>query len=183
MIVGEVRGQEAYVLFQALATGHGGMCTMHAENVQSAVRRLTQKPMDISPAYIPLMNIVMSVQRVHLVKNGEKKAYRRVLSVNEIIDSEKFVNPFKWDPIKDKQTIDLDSSFLLTNFSERLGITREQLITEMNRRSEVLRWMRKSNIRSYKEVASIIAEYYARPKEFYQKILLGEEVKPVAVSR
>jgi len=139
--------------------------------------------MDISPAYIPLMNIVMSVQRVHLVKNGEKKAYRRILSVNEIIDSEKYVNPFKWDPIKDQQTIDLNSSFLLTNFSERLGITREQLITEMNRRSEVLRWMRKGNIRSYKEVASIIAEYYARPKEIYQKILESEEVKPVAASR
>jgi archaeal flagellar protein FlaI len=183
MIVGEVRGQEAYVLFQALATGHGGMCTMHAENVQSAIRRLTQKPMDISPAYIPLMNIVMSVQRVHLVKNGEKKAYRRILSVNEIIDSEKFVNPFKWDPIKDQQIMDFDCSFLFTNISERLGITREQLITEMNRRTEVLRWMRKDNIRSYKEVASIIAEYYARPKEFYEKIMAGEEVKPVAASR
>ncbi len=183
MIVGEVRGQEAYVLFQALATGHGGMCTMHAENVQSAIRRLTQKPMDISPAYIPLMNIVMSVQRVHLVKNGEKKAYRRILSVNEIIDSEKFVESFKWDPIKDEQSIDLESSFLLTNFSERLGITREQLLEEMKRRTEVLRWMRKRRIRSYKDVALIIAEYYARPKEFYQKILQGEEVKPTAVSR
>jgi Flp pilus assembly CpaF family ATPase len=183
MIVGEVRGQEAYVLFQALATGHGGMCTMHAENVQSAVRRLTQKPMDISPAYIPLMNIVMSVQRVHLVKNGEKKAYRRVLSVNEIIDSEKFVESFKWDPIKDEQMIDLEGSFLLTNFAARLGITREQLVEEMNRRTEVLRWMRKGNIRSYREVASIIAEYYARPKEFYQKIVKSEEVKPIAASR
>jgi flagellar protein FlaI len=183
MIVGEVRGQEAYVLFQALATGHGGMCTMHAENVQSAVRRLTQKPMDISPAYIPLMNIVMSVQRVHLVKNGEKKAYRRVLSVNEIVDSEKFVESFKWDPIKDKQIINLTDSFLLTNFAERLGITRDQLLTEFNRRTEVLRWMRKSNIRSYKEVASIIAECYARPKEFYEKILAGEEVKPVGAAR
>jgi flagellar protein FlaI len=156
---------------------------MHAENVQSAVRRLTQKPMDISPAYIPLMNIVMSVQRVHLVKNGEKKAYRRILSVNEIIDSEKFVNPFKWDPIKDQQVIDLDSSFLINNFSERLGITREQLIIEMNRRTEVLRWMRKGNIRSYKEVASIIAEYYARPKEFYAKIMDIEEIKSVAASK
>jgi hypothetical protein len=129
------------------------------------------------------MNIVMSVQRVHLVKNGEKKAYRRVLSVNEIIDSEKFVESFKWDPIKDKQTIDLEGSFLLTNFSERLGITRKQLIEEMNRRTEVLRWMRKSNIRSYKEVASIIAEYYARPKEFYRKIVESEEAKPVGTSR
>jgi len=158
MIVGEVRGQEAYVLFQALATGHGGMCTMHAENVQSAVRRLTQKPMDISPAYIPLMNIVMSVQRVHLVKNGEKRAYRRILSVNEVVDHENFKNPFKWDPIKDEQTIDLDSSFLLTTMSERLGKTRIELIEELKNRSDVLRWMRKQKIRSYKEVASIIAE-------------------------
>ncbi len=170
MIVGEVRGQEAYVLFQALATGHGGMCTMHAENVQSAVRRLTQKPMDISPAYIPLMNIVMSVQRVHLVKNGEKRAYRRVLQVNEIEDYEKYVHPFKWDPIKDEQILDLDSSFLLTNISERLGLTRKQLLEEMNRRSEVLRWMRQKNIRSYKEVATIIAEYYARPKDILEKV-------------
>lgn len=179
MIVGEVRGQEAYVLFQALATGHGGMCTMHAENVASAVKRLTQKPMDISPAYIPLMNIVMSVQRVHLVKNGEKRAYRRVLSVNEIEDFEKYVNPFKWDPVKDEQTIDLDSSFLLTNISERLGYSREQLIAEMNRRAEVLHWMREKNIRSYKEVANIIAEYYARPKDIQEKVHL--EVGTLAV--
>jgi flagellar protein FlaI len=183
MIVGEVRGQEAYVLFQALATGHGGMCTMHAENVQSAVRRLTQKPMDISPAYIPLMNIVMSVQRVHLVKNGEKRAYRRVLSVNEVVDHENFKNPFKWDPIKDEQTIDLDSSFLLTTMSERLGKTRIELIEELKNRSDVLRWMRKQKIRSYKEVASIIAEYYARPKEIYKKIVDSEEVKRVAISK
>jgi len=183
MIVGEVRGQEAYVLFQALATGHGGMCTMHAENVQSADRRLTQKPMDISPAYIPLMNIVMSVQRVHLVKNGEKKAYRRVISVNEIVDHEKFQNPFKWDPVKDEQIIDLDSSFLLTNIAERLGKSRRQILLEMKRRSEVLRWMREQKIRSYKEVAAIIAEYYARPKEIYKKVHASEEVKPVAATR
>jgi flagellar protein FlaI len=183
MIVGEVRGQEAYVLFQALATGHGGMCTMHAENVQSAVRRLMQKPMDISPAYIPLMNVVMSVQRVHLVKNGEKRAYRRILSVNEIIDSENYVNPFKWDPIKDEQIIDLDCSFLITNISERLGVAREQLVNEIKRRSNVLHWMRTHKIRSYKEVAAIIAEYYARPKEFSKRILETEEVKPVAASR
>jgi len=176
MIVGEVRGQEAYVLFQALATGHGGMCTMHAENVQSAVKRLTQKPMDISPAYIPLMNIVISVQRVHLVKNGEKRAFRRVLSVNEIEDYDKYITPFKWDPVKDEQIVNLDSSFLLTNIAERLGLTREELLSELRHRSEVLRWMRKKNIRSYKEVASIIAEYYARPKDILEKVHLEDDV-------
>jgi hypothetical protein len=38
--------------------------------------------------------------------------------------------------------------------------------------------MREQKIRSYKEVAAIIAEYYARPKIFYEKIKAGEEVKP-----
>jgi flagellar protein FlaI len=183
LIVGEVRGQEAYVLFQALATGHGGMCTMHAENLDSAVKRLTQKPMEISPAYIPLMNVVISVQRVHLVKNGIKKAYRRILSTNEIANYENYLNIFRWDPNTDQQIASLENSAMLSSLSKRLGVTTQDLLEEMKKRSNVLRWMRQQKIRSYKEVASIIAEYYARPKEFYQKIHANEEVKTVAVSR
>ena len=183
LIVGEVRGQEAYVLFQALATGHGGMCTMHAENLDSAVKRLTQKPMEISPAYIPLMNVVISVQRVHLVKNGVKKAYRRILSTSEIANYEDYLNIFRWDPNTDQQIASPENSVLLSSVSKRLGVTTQDLLEEMKRRSNVLHWMRQQKIRSYKEVASIIAEYYARPKEFYQKIHANEEVKTVAASR
>ncbi len=183
LIVGEVRGQEAYVLFQALATGHGGMCTMHAENLDSAVKRLTQKPMEISPAYIPLMNVVISVQRVHLVKNGVKKAYRRILTTSEIANYEDYLNIFRWDPNVDQQIASPENSVLLSSVSKRLGVTTQELLEEMKRRSNVLRWMRQQKIRSYKEVASIIAEYYARPKEFYQKIHASEEVKTVAAPR
>ena len=183
LIVGEVRGQEAYVLFQALATGHGGMCTMHAENLDSAVKRLTQKPMEISPAYIPLMNIVLSVQRVHLVKSGEKKAFRRVLSVNEIVDYEKYATTFKWEPAKDAHLNSLEKSVQIKSVAERLGITPQDILNEMNRRRDVLRWMKIKNIRSYRDVATIIAEYYTRPKQFYEKIMTGEEVTPVAATR
>jgi flagellar protein FlaI len=183
MIVGEVRGQEAYVLFQALATGHGGMCTMHAEDLDSAVKRLTQKPMDISPAYIPLMNIVLSIQRVHLVKNNEKKAYRRVITVNEIADYEDYQMPCKWHPTKDEHIMDLDESKLLSSLSERQGVTKKALIEEIGRRRDVLHWMRERNIRSYKNVAAIVAEYYARPKHIYDSVLAGEEVKAIAASR
>ena len=183
LIVGEVRGQEAYVLFQALATGHGGMCTMHAENLDSAIKRLTQKPMDIAPAYIPLMNIVLSVQRVHLLKSGEKKAYRRVLNVNEIADYEDYRNVFKWHPTKDEHLPALNKSIMLSGITERLGVSKKDLLEEIERRKEILHWMRERNIRSYKDVAAIIAEYYARPKQIYEKVLAGEEVKAVAVSR
>jgi flagellar protein FlaI len=180
LIVGEVRGQEAYVLFQALATGHGGMCTMHAENLDSAIKRLTQKPMEISPAYIPLMNIVLSIQRVTRVGEGKMKAYRRVMDVYEISDYEDYKRTFKWIPIKDQHSPSLDKSVLLTTISERTGLSKKELIAEIEKRKEVLRWMRESNIRSYKDVATIIAEYYIRPAEIQERIIIKEEEKPIA---
>jgi len=183
LIVGEVRGQEAYVLFQALATGHGGMCTMHAENLDSAVKRLTQKPMDIAPAYIPLMNIVLSIQRVHLTKGTEKKAYRRVMSVNEIADYEDYRVAMKWQPNKDEYIPAFDKSLMLSIISEKTGVSRKDITDEIGRRKDVLHWMRERNIRSYKDVAAIIAEYYARPKQIYEKVLAGEEVRLVAASK
>jgi flagellar protein FlaI len=183
LIVGEVRGQEAYVLFQALATGHGGMCTMHAENLDSAIKRLTQKPMEISPAYVPLMNIILSIQRVHLVKGTEKKAYRRVMDVNEIADYGDYRNTYKWHPTRDEHLSSFDKSVMLSSISERLGQSKKELTDEIGRRATVLHWMRERNIRSYRDVAAIVAEYYARPKQIYEKVLAGEEVKAVAVSR
>jgi flagellar protein FlaI len=182
LIVGEVRGQEAYVLFQALATGHGGMCTMHAENLDSAIKRLTSKPMDISPAYIQLMNVVLSIQRVHLTKGTERKAYRRVMNVNEIADYEDYRCALRWNPAEDEYLSAFDKSAMLPAISDRIGVSKKDLIAEIGKRKDVLHWMRERNIRSYKDVAAIIAEYYARPKQIYDKVIAGEEVKIIAVS-
>ncbi|MGI0068844.1 MAG: type II/IV secretion system ATPase subunit, partial [Nitrosopumilaceae archaeon] len=81
IVVGEIRGSEAYVMFQAMATGHGGLCTMHADSLESAVKRLQQKPMDIPPAYISLMNCALVVKRV---KESSGQSGRRVMTVSEI---------------------------------------------------------------------------------------------------
>ena len=178
LVVGEVRGKEAYVLFQALATGHGGMCTLHADSIGSAVKRLTSRPMDISEAYIPLMNIVASIQRVHLPEAGELKAYRRVLSVDEVADYEDYKNTFKWMPAKDNFKAVPEKGVILPALSERMGIDMADLMEEIERRKNVLQWMRERKIRSYNEVAAIITEYYSRPKEFYEK-----EVQDFAASR
>jgi flagellar protein FlaI len=169
LVVGEVRGNEAYVLFQALATGHGGMCTMHAENVDSAIKRLTQKPMDIAPAYIQLMNLICTVHRVHVPKAGELRITRRLTAVEEILDYEKYRNAFSWKPGTDSYTASLAKSPMLAFIGKRVGKTEEELLAELERRKNVLTWMRARNIRSYKDVAAIIAEYYARPDEFYTK--------------
>lgn len=157
---------------------------MHADSLASAVKRLTQKPMDIAPAYIPLMNIVLSVQRVHIQRKGEeRRAYRRVINVNEIADYEDYRTVLKWRPSKDDYLAFFDKSVMLSFISERLGISKKELLKELQRRKTVLHWMRENKIRSYKDVAAVIAEYYARPDDFYEKISAGKEVKIVATSK
>ncbi|MGD8564782.1 MAG: type II/IV secretion system ATPase subunit [Candidatus Bathyarchaeota archaeon] len=183
LIVGEVRGQEAYVLFQALATGHGGMCTMHADSLDSAVKRLTQKPMEIAPAYIPLMNLVMSAQRVILGKGEEKKAFRRIMNVHEIADYEDYRCTYKWHPVRDEHLPTFDRSVMLSEISEQRGVSKTELLEEIARREKVLEWMRERDIRSYNDVAAIIAEYYVRPEQIYEQAITGEGVKSLAVSR
>jgi flagellar protein FlaI len=178
LVVGEVRGNEAYTLFQALATGHGGMCTMHAESVNSAVKRLTQKPMDIAPAYIQLMNIIAVVQRVHLPKGGEMRAYRRMTAVEEIADYEKYKKAYIWNPADDTFDSSIDKGIILPTLAKKLGRSEQDLLDELKRREMVLKWMKANHVRSYRDVASIIAEYYARPDEFYQK-----RVEPFAAAQ
>jgi flagellar protein FlaI len=174
-MVGEIRGSEAYTLFQALATGHGGMATMHADSVESAVKRLIQKPMDIAPAYMPLMNIVVSIQRVHLPqsKTGEMTAYRRVLNVNEIADYEDYREIFSWKAAGDVHNSNFKAGVMLNQICERRGMTWKELIEQIKQRENVLKWMRDRNIRSYRDVAGVITEYNAKPEEFYEKEVLA----------
>ena len=176
LIVGEIRGSEAYTLFQALATGHGGMATMHADSIDSAVKRLIQKPMDIAPAYMPLMNVVASIQRVHLPqsKAGEMSAYRRILSVDEIADYEDYRNTFTWKASGDMHVSNLKNGIMLNVITERSGLSWNELMAEMKRRENVLRWMRQRNIRSYRDVTGVITEYSAKPEEFYEKEVLAD---------
>jgi hypothetical protein len=138
--------------------------------------------MDIAPAYIPLMKLVLSIQRVHITKGGEKKAYRRVINVNEIVDYEDYRCTFKWHPVEDEYLPAFDKSNMLSAISGLIGASRKELLAEIDKRKDVLHWMQERNIRSYRDVAAIIAEYYARPKQIWKKVLAEVEVKAVAVS-
>jgi flagellar protein FlaI len=89
--------------------------------------------------------------------------------VDEIVDYDNYRNIFKWKPMRDSFNSSVEKSTIIPSISRHSGFTREELLEEIRRRKNVLSWMRKHNIRSYKDVAAIITEYYSRPKEFYAK--------------
>ena len=81
LMVGEVRGKEAYVVFQAMATGKTSYSTFHAEDVQAMVHRMENDPINLPRALLTALDIVMLQAQV---KVGTKMT-RRVKSLTEIV--------------------------------------------------------------------------------------------------
>ncbi len=172
IIVGEVRGEEAYVLFQALATGHGGLCTLHAEEVDTAVKRLTQPPMNIPTSIISLMNCVIAVRHVRtpvFLESGKRLASRKFISVSEMRDLGSFQEVFSWNPSTDIFQGDLSESYLLGRMASSLDIPLERLLHEVEYRKQVLRLMVERGIRDYRSVNRVLSKYYNNPKLFQRE--------------
>jgi len=174
IIVGEVRGEEAYVLFQALATGHGGLCTLHAEDVDTAIKRLTQPPMSIPTSIISLMNCVISVKNVRspvFLESGKRLSSRKFTSISEIKDSSNFQEVFTWNPSSDTYQENIAQSYLLKKMASSLDIPIEKLVDEIEYRKHVLLHMVEHGIRDYKSVNKVLSQYYSNPQLFQKEFL------------
>lgn len=174
IIVGEVRGEEAYTLFQAMSTGHLGMCTIHAESVSSVIQRLENEPMNIPRSLLTMISAVLVQGRTEI--GG--KPVRRALSMTEIVGLDRATQEiltnevYKWD-VKSDSFECLGHSHILECIMKKVGLDEKEVQEELQRRKIVLEWMVKSKIRRYTDVAGIIREYCADPLRVYRKARLG----------
>jgi archaeal flagellar protein FlaI len=174
IIVGEVRGDEAYTLFQAMATGHLGMCTIHAESVEAVIRRLESEPMNIPKTLVAMTNVVLVMERTEI--NG--KPARRIKEAAEVQGIDPKTNDigtqdvFLYNQHDDVFTF-LGQSSLLEKNAKKLGLPQDALLRELDSRRAVLEWMVKEGIRKHSDVANVIREYYANPKRVVQKARMG----------
>jgi len=174
IIVGEVRGEEAYTLFQAMATGHLGMCTIHAESAEAVINRLASEPMNIPRPLIAMINVILVMERTEV----KGKPARRVsvgtevkgfnMKTDEVLTEE----IFRWNPKFDKFTSSGDSP-LLEKHMKKMSLTEEDIQRELKARKTVLEWMVKQGIRHHGDVAKVIREYYANPNRVFQKARVG----------
>jgi len=174
IIVGEIRGAEAYTLFQGMATGHLGMCTIHAESVPAIIHRLESEPMNVARTLLTTIDIITIQTRTRIAD----LPVRRTMQISEMIgldphSKELLTNDaFKWDAKADKFNFS-GRSYLLEKISRSLGIEMKEVQNEIGRRKTVLEWMAKQGIRRYKEVAGVIRQYYAAPDKVFERARMG----------
>ena len=179
IIVGEIRGKEAYVLFQAMATGHATYSTVHADSAKSLIHRLEGKPIEIPRIMLQALDIV-SIQITTSVKGKRVRRCKQIIEIIDIDPTTKEIltnEVFRWDPIEDKH-IYTGKSYVLEGIKTRWDMDKMKISEEVRRRTEILEWMCNNNVRSFKEVAKAISRYTENPEDFIKKMRQqGEEIK------
>ncbi|MBS3054967.1 MAG: type II/IV secretion system ATPase subunit [Candidatus Aenigmarchaeota archaeon] len=173
VIVGEVRGKEAYVMFQGMSSGHPSISTFHAGAVDQVIKRLTTPPIELSPTLMESLDLI--VLMIHAKEKG--KSARRVKQVVEIESVDPKTNEikmrtvFRWNPEKDTYE-KVEDSIKIPKIVAAKGGVMEDATREIEARKKILEWFTQRQIKDYKEVTKLINLYYKEPKKLME--MMGE---------
>jgi flagellar protein FlaI len=169
LIVGEVRGKEAFVLFQGMASGHSSLSTMHADSVDTLIRRLQTPPINLSPTLVNSLDCVAIMAHV-IVKNQEIRKLREIVEIVDVNkDGTALVNtPFKWNPMKDMFFFKKQSK-VFEKISARTGVGIEKMQNELMTRSKLLYNLYRERVFGFDEVGKIINSYRKNPASVLNK--------------
>jgi flagellar protein FlaI len=173
VLVGEVRGVEAHTLFQAMATGHITLSTIHAESAATVVKRLTKHPIDVPLMLLDSLDII-AIQRQ--VKVGERPVRRctKIIEVTGIDFEDEMLKTnelFTWRPDEFEFT---GESRVFVKIMEKLNMSEEQLVEEFSRRRRILEAMSVRGMNDFQSLNRILLDYCIDP-EGTEKLVVQEE--------
>ena len=171
VIVGEVRGKEASVLFQAMAAGHPSISTIHADSVETVIRRLETPPINLSPTLVNSLDAVAVMTHATV----DRQETRRLREVIEVVDvTAKGValtnTPFVWNPSEDSFYFKTESK-VFDKICKRHGLTKKEIIKEFQLRTKLLFALYKKRIYDFETVQKVINGYYKNPGFLLSKYL------------
>lgn len=168
ILIGEIRGVEGNIAFQAMQTGHGVMSTFHASSVEKLIQRLTGDPINVPRPYIDNLDVVI-IQAA--VRGPDGRTVRRVVSVNEIVDYDpssntySFITAFRWKAENDTFQFpgDMSSYALEQKIAMKRGLPeskRRAIYSELRRRAAILQKLHRKGVKDFDRLFGVLAEAY-----------------------
>ncbi|WP_393971820.1 type II/IV secretion system ATPase subunit [Oxyplasma meridianum] len=167
IIVGEIRGAEGAMAFQAMQTGHPVLSTFHASSVKKMIQRFTGTPINIPVTFMDNLNIALIQQAVYV--NG--RFLRRTTSINEIegyfeeLGGVSTKQVFQWDPTTDQHVFrGLNNSYILEKrIAQTAGMRDPKAIyDELFKRTRIIEGLIRKNVNSYYDVFNITKTFYIK---------------------
>ena len=164
ILVGEVRGEEALTLFQAMSTGHTTYSTMHAADIETLLNRLQGAPINVPHAMLQALNIVSIQMQTYIGTERVRrtKTLLEITGLDQRTGGVRINDLYTWDPAKDTFTYS-GNSYVLDQIREERGWTNSQLSDALEERKDILEYMVENKITNYKEITQIVRRYSLDP--------------------
>jgi len=173
VIVGEVRGKETYVLFQGMASGHSSISTIHADSVDTVIKRLETPPIELSPTLLNVLDCICIMTHAIVQKQETRKLREIVEIINVTPDGIALTNtPYVWNAMDDRFYFKKTSK-IFEKIARRYGLRPEELQIEFKRRVRLMYELYKNNILKFDEVKEIIRIYYKKPEEILKRFKIN----------
>jgi len=166
IIIGEIRGVEGAIAFQAMQTGHPVVGTFHASNIVKLIQRFTGDPINVPARFFDNLNFAIFQEVVEAPGGG---IARRITGVSEVIGFDKTAdgiltrNMFEWDPVNDEVYFRgmFQSDMLENKIAPRMGFrSKRDIYDELARRTEALQRMVDRNLTHFDDVFDLLDVYY-----------------------
>lgn len=169
VIVGEVRGKEAYVLFQGMASGHSSISTIHADSVDTVIKRLETPPIELSPTLLNVLDCVCIMSHAIVKKQETRKLKEIVEIINVTPDGIALTNtPFAWNPGDDRFYFKKNSK-IFEKIGKRYGLSMQELEGEFRVRTKLIYELYRQKIFKFEDIQEIIHRYYKKPDEVLKR--------------
>ncbi|WP_418282289.1 type II/IV secretion system ATPase subunit [Halorubrum sp. DTA98] len=170
IIVGEVRGEEAVTLFQAMNTGHTTFSTMHADSIETVINRLENDPINVPRAMVQSLDM-LSIQTLTRSNNERLRRAKVIGEIGEIdgrTGELDYSSAFTWDPGADE--FQRNDSELLAEIQTEHGWNRTELLREIDRRERFLELLIDLDVSGYRRFTALVNEYYADPERVMERL-------------
>jgi len=166
IIVGEIRGEEGAIAFQAMQTGHACAATFHASSVEKLIQRLTGSPISVPKTYVDNLNVVCIASAVRL-PNG--RPGRRILSISELIgydstaDAFSFMEVYHWNSFNDtfEATGQMNSYLMETHIGPKRGFApgdKRGIYNEIYKRARLFERLHKAGRNNFFDLYKAFAQ-------------------------
>lgn len=170
IIVGEIRGVEGAVAFQAMQTGHPVLATFHASSVKRMIQRFIGNPINVPVTFIDNLNVCVVLHAMY--RNG--MLIRRIAAMEELEGYYEEAGGvvtravFQWNPANDAHEFrGLNNSYILEEkIAVRQGYKdKRKIYDELATRARILDAMVEHGIFDFMETFEIVKAYRERGLE------------------
>ncbi len=155
ILVGEIRRQkEAQVVLEAMHTGHSVYATIHANNADEVIVRLTNPPIDIPKPMISSLSLILAQSR------NRRTGKRRTLQIAEITPAGDARVLMQLNVADDSLEKINNSTTVLERLKLYTGLSEEDISKDLNEKTRILKWMVDNNVENVDKIGAVMSKYY-----------------------